>query len=290
MKLDRDHNDDFYNKKANKNYSDYPMTKYQQNHGNKSSSSSSDNKSRYDRGGGGGGSNSFHQRQGSETRSNQDLEMNRNHRDNRSQEPSSNHYKPPIGQNSSNSLRNYNPAALSRLPPNIDNLPPRLKKKYLLDAGLPEDLIDKKIADLIPQSYSNNALPMGRNNRNNRYDHQQNFSSYNKYGNQQNFDGNHNQRPITPPPSKSARSNATPPKPPPTQSSSSSTSSTRYEPIQRRDEIIKGVHNSNDTSGNFDWSEDVMNSQSLPFEVNANHNSGKFDDNNRARQRRRNRR
>jgi hypothetical protein len=264
------------------------MTKYQQNHGNKSSS---DNKSRYDRGIGGGGSVNFNQRQGSETRSNQDLEMNRNHRDNRSQEPTFNHYKPPIGQNNSNSLRafNLNPAALSRLPLNIDNLPPRLKKKQLLDAGLPEDLMDKKIADLIPQSYSNNALPIGRNNRNNRYDHQQSFPSYSKYGNQQNFDGNQNYRSITPPPSKLARSNATPSKPQLAQSSSSSTSSSRYEPIQRRDDNIKSVHNSDDI-GNFDWSEDVMSPQSLPFEVNANHNGGKFDDNSRGRQRRRNRR
>lgn len=298
MKSDRDHNDDYYTKKS-KNYSDYPMTKYQQqNHGNKSSS---DNKSRYDRGGGG----SYQQRQGSETRSSQDIEMNRNHRDNRSQEPSS-HYKPPIGQtqqSSSNSVRSLNPqiqAALARLPPNIDSLPPRLKKKQLLDAGLPEEFLDKKISDLFPQSYSNNALSIGRNNRNNRYDHQQQNFSYNKYGGnqQQNFDGNHNQRSITPPPTKSSssRSNATPPKPLPTQSSSSSTSS-RYEPIQRRDETLsnnKSVQNSSEQefSSNFDWSEDVMNTQSLPFEVNANHtnHSGKFDDNNRARQRRRNRR
>lgn len=285
---ERERSDDYYLKKG-KNYSDYSMTKYQQQtHGNKSAA---DNKTRYDRGGVGGGGGYQPSRQGSETRSNHDSEMNRNHRDiNRSQDPSSSHFKPPIAQAALQ--RPYNFASLQRLPLNIDNLPPRLKKKHLHENGLPEELADKNISELL-QSYSNhNTMSMGRNNRNNRFDHQQNFSSnYHKYGNQQqNFDGNHNQRSITPPPSKivSSRQTATPPNKFPTQSSSSS----RYDTIQRREEtsslsITKSVQD--DGSGSFDWSEDVMNSQSLPYEVNANHPS-KYDDNNRPRNRRRNRR
>lgn len=289
MKPDRERNDDYYPGKKGRNYSEYSsMTKYQPSHGNKSAI---DNKAtRYERGNVGGGYQPV--RQGSETRSNLDSEMNRNHRDNRSQDPSSSHFKPPIGQAVPQQRLSYNFAALQRLPLNIDQLPPRLKKKHILENGLPEELVEKNITELL-QFYPNNTMSMGRNNRNNRFDHQQNFSSgyHNKYGNQQqNFDGNHNQRAITPPQSKvvTSRQTATPPNKHPTQSSSSS----RYDTVQRRDEttslsITKSVQD--DGSGSFDWSEDVMNSQSLPYEVNANHPS-KYDDSNRPRNRRRNRR
>lgn len=274
MKPDRERADDYYQKKG-KSYSDYSMTKYQQNHTNKSTS---DNKMRYrdDRGGG------YQQsaRPGSETRPT-------------GPDSSSSHFKPPIGQASSSSAAAprppYNFAALQRLPLNIDNLPPRLKKKHILDLGLPEELATMSIAEVM-QQYSNSSFAMGRNNRNNRFEHQNFSSNYhnNKYDNQRaNFDGNHNQRSITPPPSKSmSRQSATPPKPPTQQQQ-------RYEgAVQRRDDASQSITKSvqdDGGSGSFDWSEDVMNSQSLPYEVNANH-PAKYDDSHRPRHRRRNRR
>lgn len=248
------------------------MTKYQQNHSNKATTS--DNKMRYrdDRVSGGGYQST---RPGSETRNSQDS--------------TSGHFKPPVG----SSRPPYNIAALQRLPPTIDTLPPRLKKKHILDAGLPEELVNKNISEILQQYSSNSMGMMGRNNRNNRFD-QPNFSSnyHSKYDNQRtssNFDGNHNQRSMTPPlASKShvSRQTATPLKPPTQQQSRYDSSN----PVQqRRDEnsITKSVQDEAG-SGSFDWSEDVLNSQSLPYEVNANHSN--YDDSNRPRHRRRNRR
>ena len=264
-------------------------------------------------------------RQGSEPRiagnnyNNQDsmknsyTNMDRN-RDTRSSEPGGgNHYeqrnKPPSGPT------RISNSAFQRLPPNIDSLPPRLKRKYLLEAGLPENLADKPI--MTEQMYSN-TLPTGRG-RNNRYDQQQqnyhqqnnyqqnNFQNNSKYNNNQNQnqggyqrdpENSYRHRSLTPPLAKGSR--------PQLQSYQNKPAPSRYSDWKPND-IQK--HDSSQTNSkttttitpsttiedtNFDWSEDVMNSQSLPPEINStssNVQQNKYDDNNRQRRnRRRNRR
>lgn len=296
MHTERDRNDDYYSKKPKK-----PDQYFQQQQQNTAGSKTE--KARYER-----SYDNRQSRQGSEPRaasgnnfSNTQDAMKNNfgnsdrNRDTRSSEPGNNHYehrnKPPSGQ------PRISNAVLQRLPPNIDSLPPRLKKKYLLEAGLSEDYMDKPIMDN-SQSYSN-TLPAGRG-RNNRYDQQsfhQNYpNSYQlKYNNNHNQgyqhdhdSNNHHHRSLTPPLAKSSRQpqqqqhQPPPPKPQPS----------RYDwktnDIQRRDEASPA---NNKTDVNFDWSEDVLNSQSLPHDVNSPANAQhKYEDNNRHRRRRRNRR
>lgn len=295
MRNDRDRNDDYYSKKSKKPdpyYQDYQQSGKQQQQ--QPGAGSKNEKARYER-----SYDNRQSRQGSEPRaasgnnnySNQDsmrsnyVNSDRN-RDTRSSEPGGNHYehrnKPPSGQ------RMGNPA-YSRLPVNIDSLPPRLKKKFLLEAGLSEDLADKPIME---QNYSN-TLPSGRG-RNHRYDNQQGFyqqsyqNSYSKYNNQnqgyqREHESNHHHRSLTPPPSKPSNQRQQQQQPPPPK---------RYEwkpnDLPRRETSPKTTID----DPNFDWSEDVLNSQSLPHEVNSSPNvqSGKYEDSNRHRRRRRNRR
>lgn len=284
MHGERDRNDDYYAKKSKKpEY--YPQQ--QQNPGSKSE------KARYER-----SYDNRQSRQGSEPRaasgnnfSNQDsmkstfVNSERN-RDTRSSEPGGgNHYdhrnKPPSGQ------QRIGNSAFQRLPMNIDSLPPRLRKKCLEEAGLSEDsLIDKPIMEMTQKSYSN-TLPSGRG-RNNRYD-QQNYhyqSNYQpKYQAQSQgyheHEPNHQHRSLTPPASKSGRLQQHQQQHKPT------TSGTRYEwkSTDRRDESSPAKSKTTTEDQNFDWSEDVMNSQSLPHDVN--NTTGKYDDNNRHRHRRR---
>lgn len=291
MHKERDRNDDYYSKKSKKPeqyYQEYQQ-KQQQIPGNKSE------KARYER-----SFDKFDNRQsrlGSEPRaagnsnfSNQDPMKNNfvnsdRNRDTRSSEPGGgNHYehrnKPPSGQPRIGNSQ--------RLPPNIDILPPRLKKKYLLEAGLPEDYTFDKPMDITQQSYSN-TLPTGRG-RNNRYDQQgyhQNYqNSYQpKYQNQyhQEHESKYHHRSLTPPLSKPARPQLQQPQKPP---------STRYDwktnDIQRRDESSPSISKTTKDDSSFDWSEDVLNSQSLPHDVNSQSNvHNKYDDNNRHRHRRR---
>lgn len=301
MQKERDRNDDYYSKKTKKPDPYYQQQQQQQNPGSKS------DKTRYER-----NYDNRQSRQGSEPRavtgnnnnssnnfSNQEsikgsfVNSDRN-RDTRSSEPgASGHYdhrsnKPPSGQ------PRISNSALQRLPPNIDSLPPRLKKKYLLEAGLPEDYADKPIMEIAQQSYSN-TLP-GRGGRNHRYDqsnyhHQSYQNSYhpkyiNKNHGYQQHDPEHNyhHRSLTPPLSKSSRpqlqQQQKPPPPP------------RYDwksnDIQRRDETSPSNSKTTKEESNFDWSEDVLNSQSLPHDVNTPVNvHNKYDDNNRHRHRRR---
>lgn len=258
----QDRNDDYYGKKSKKPDPGY----YQQQQ-----KPSSDK--RYDR--------NFN-RQGSEPRagtySNQDgmksgYNNNERNRDTRSSEPGGNHYKPPTGQARINS-------ALQRLPPNIDSLPPRLKKKVLLDAGLSEDLVDKPVMEMVQQSYSN-TLPSGRGGRNNnRYDY---HTYQNSYRNQQNYHNDYEHRSLTPPLSKASRlqqHQQQPQKPPPP------LLQPRYEwKPERREEEPK------QEDGSFDWSEEVLNSQSLPHDVNVSSGGQqKFEEGGRKNRRRRNRR
>lgn len=299
MRNERDRNDDYYAKKSKKPehyYQEYQPSKQQQQQ--QANPGSKSEKARYER--------SFENRQsrqGSEPRAasgnnnfnNQESMRSGNfvsserNRDTRSSEPGAgNHYehrnKPPSGQ------QRIGNSAFNRLPLNIDSLPPRLKKKYLLEAGLSEELADKPIME---QSYSN-TLPSGRG-RNNRYDqqgyHYQN--SYSKYNNQNQgyqheHDSNHHHRSLTPPPSK-------PNRPQQQQQQPQQQQQKRYDwkpnEIQRRDETSPANTKTTIDDQNFDWSEDVLNSQSLPHEVNSSPNvQGKYDDSSRHRRRRRNRR
>lgn len=294
MHADRDRNDDYYAKKPKKP-DQYFHPSQQQQQQQKS------DKGRYER--------TFdNRRQGSEPRagggnnnySNQDsmkstyVNSDRN-RDTRSSEPgaSGNHYeqrnKPPPGPGP-----RINNSAFLRLPLNIDSLPPRLKKKCLLDAGLPESLADKPIMqEMSQQSYSNTLPGRGRNNR---YDqqnsHHQNYhNSYQpKYNNNQGYQqhdqhDSYRHRSLTPPLAKASRPQLKQhqehkPAPP--------RSDWKPNDVQKR-ESSPPMSKISYTDSNFDWNEDVMNSQSLPPEINAKSNvqPKTYDDNNRHRHRRR---
>lgn len=298
MQKERDRNEDYYAKKTKKpDY--YQQQQQQQNPGSKPE------KARYER-----SYDNRQSRQGSEPRtvagnnnnssnnfSNQDsmksnfVNSDRN-RDTRSSEPG--HYehrnKPPSGQ------PRISNSALQRLPPNIDSLPPRLKKKFLLEAGLPEDYADKPIMDITQQSYSN-TLPSGRGGRNHRYDqqnyhhqsyqnsyHSKPYSNQNQGYQQQDHEHNYHHRSLTPPPLKPVR--------PQLQQQPKALPPSRYDwksnDIQRRDETSPSNSKTTKEDSNFDWSEDVLNSQSLPHDVNTPVNvHNKYDDNNRHRHRRR---
>lgn len=295
MQKERDRNDEYYPKKTKKP-DPYYQQQQQQNPGSKLE------KNRYDR-----SYENRQSRQGSEPRhaagnnnfSNQEpmkssfANSDRN-RDTRSSEPANSGHgyehrnKPPSGQ------PRISNSALQRLPANIDSLPPRLKRKCLLEAGLPEDYADKPIMDIAQQLYSN-TLPTGRGARN-RYE-QQNYyyqsyqnSYHQKYSNQNqgyqhhDHEPNYHNRSLTPPLSKSAR--------PQLQKQQKLPPPSRYDwksnDIQRCDETSPSNRKTTKEDSNFDWSEDVLNSQSLPHEVNTPVNvQSKYDDNNRHRHRRR---
>lgn len=292
MPTDRDKNEDYYSKKPKK-----PDQQYYQEY-QKQQAPGSKSEKRYER-----SYDNRQSRQGSEPRagninfSNQDPKMSyansERNRDTRSSEPGSGggHYehrnKPPSGQS------RINHAAFQRIPHNLDSLPPRLKKKYLLEAGLPEDYTEKPIME---QSYSN-TLPTGRG-RNNRYDqqgyHHQNYQNsyqpkYSQASKQTHHEPNYHHRSLTPPP-------ATPTGRPQLQHQHKHPPPPRYEfksnDIQRLDDSSPSKKEVFQEDTDFDWSEDVMNSQSLPHEVNSTTNvhNNKFEDNSRHRRRRRNRR
>jgi hypothetical protein len=256
-----DRNDDYYGKKGKKPDSGF----YQQK--------SSDGGKRYDR--------NFNTRQGSEPRGQANFGQdsmkgggyNDRSRDTRSSEPGGNHYKPPSGQ------PRISNAALQRLPLNIDSLPPRLKKKVLLDAGLSEDLVDKPIMEMMQQQQSySNTLPTGRGrNNNNRYDYHNNYSTYR---NQQNYHNDYEHRSLTPPLSKASRlqQHQQQPQKPPQQPQTPRQFEWKNE---RREEETKK------DDGNFDWSEDVLNSQSLPHDVNVSGGQQKYEEGGHRRHRRR---
>lgn len=307
MHSERERTDDYYSKKPKKPDPYYQEYQSKQNSQQQQTSGGKSEKARYER-----SYENRQSRQGSEPRgsananySNQDSIKNnfsssdRNRdRDTRSSEPGGGHHyehrnKPPSG------LPRISNSAFQRLPLNLESLPPRLKKKCLKDAGLPEDLTQKQIMEMTQQSYSN-TLPSGRG-RNNRYDqqnyHHQNYQS--KYNNNNQNQGYHNDqdsnfhRSITPPPSKSSRPQPQQqPKPAPS----------RYDwntnDVQRRDEssptsktpttpVARPLLTSNDDAY-FDWTDEVLNSQSLPPEVISSSTShNKPEDNNRHRHRRR---
>lgn len=299
MHSDRDRNDDYYDKKSKKPEQKYytptsqqqqQQQQQQQNPGSKHDSS----KQRYER----CFDNSNREtRQASEPRSNSgysnheknvNLSMITNDhggRDTRSVEPGGmNPYdhrnKPPSGQ-----PRIPN-SALQRLPPNIDSLPPRLKKKFLAEAGLPEEYADQNIMEMTQKSYSNTLPNRGRNNH--RYDqpnqnyHQPNYTNHYQSKYNQNFsypyDHDMNHRSLTPPPPKGRSQQKPPPARYDRKPSNEFQMTESTSPIKKDDEP-------------FSWSEEVMNSQSLPHEVNSTNAHNKaYEDNNRNRRRRRNRR
>lgn len=294
MYSERDRNDDYYNKKSKK-----PEQNYY--HGKQQQQSSAQ--------GGKADSKRYESRQTSEPRlmSNNGNNNNNNYNSSNQQDLDRNRAPkvslPPTGQ------QRINNAAFRNLPMNIDSLPPRLKRKYLKDAGLPEDLADngKPIMD----QQASFSLPFGnqggrgynqQNQPQNRYDQyhqQQNFQS--KYNNNQNHHNYHGDRPTSHHRSRSI----TPTRPPLTHqqkhqrnewkvSSNNNNNNNNAQQISQQSapqqpiEEFKNVK----AGASFDWSEDVLNSQSLPHDINSpskgderGHN--KFDDNHRHRNRRR---
>lgn len=207
-------------------------------------------------------------------------------RETRSSEPGgNNHYenrnKPPSGQ----------PrlcGSLQRLPPNIDSLPPRLKKKYLLEAGLPEDYKFDNI-DTAQLSYSN-TVPRSKSVR---YDqqgynhHSYQFSYQPKYQQNKGYQSN-NHRSLTPPTTKSTRPQSQNEQIP-SFISFNEWKTTNY--IHTHDETGKFTDGTTNDDVNFDWSEDVLNSQSFPQNIDSQSNVHiNYNDYNQHRRRRRNRR
>lgn len=179
-------------------------------------------------------------------------------RDTRSSEPYAQMPKPPIP----SGQHRINNAAFSRLPANIDILPPRLKKKYLLEAGLPENYGDKPIMDV-------NQSGRGRNNRFDQHSfHQQKYN--NSYQPKYNNQNQSYQRPVSPPPVKSVHQDRP-----------------KLQQSQPPPQMKPARYDWNEDS-NFDWNDDV-NSQSLPPEINASKSEShaKLEENNRNKHRRR---
>ncbi|KAG5684203.1 hypothetical protein PVAND_013442 [Polypedilum vanderplanki] len=194
---------------------------------------------------------------------------------------------------------NANAAAFRNLPMNIDTLPPRLKRKCLKDAGLPEELAEKSLSEFVQQSSpypTSNTLPY-RNRYDQRYEqqqqyHQQNNNNYqSKYNQNQTYhhhhhnnnergNSHHRSRSITPPPPRQQ-----------VQHQKHTPKNEWKSPNDKQhDDLMRNKVDSKDGSS-FDWSEDVLqNSQSLPYDVNQSQLSGhKYEDNNRHRHRNRRR-
>jgi hypothetical protein len=194
--------------------------------------------------------------------------------------------KPPLGP-----AQRINAAALRSLPMNIDSLPPRLKKKYLKDLGLPEELADKPIMDIAQQStYSNNTLPFGNRNRYDQY-YPQNFQNTNYQVKYRNPNYHHSERGSS---NHRSRSRSITP-PAPQQHRHQHQQPLQQQPLKlmQSKNDWKMTEKDDDTSKNkdrdnsaFDWSEDVLNSHSLPHDVNST-SQRKYDDHNRHRNRRR---
>lgn len=219
---------------------------------------------------------------------------------------------PPTGQR-------INTAAFKNLPMNIDSLPPRLKRKYLKDAGLPEELADKPIMEIQQQfayslPYVNHQGGGSGGTSHNRYNQQQRYDQYHQNSNFQskynNNNQNHHHHTYH---SQNERNTShhrsrsiTPTRPPLSTQSHQKHSmirndwkSTNNQQQQKQQQQLVEVTSPKceQETSSFDWSEDVLNnSNSLPHDVNTStsiklddrsHNS-KFDDqNHRQRNRRR---
>lgn len=292
MYSERDRNDDYYSKKSKKPEQNYYQAKQQQQQvqGSKADSSSS---KRYDS-----------QRQASEPRlmsnsgnfsyNNQDSDRNRGNDQQKggmNQQSYEHRNKPPTGPRINN-------AGFKNFPLNIDALPPRLKRKYLKECGLPEELADKPIAEIAQQSSGYSAtLPYGNRNRFDQH-RQQNFqnnnyqSKYNNNQNQTNYhynNSNNNNNSINNSERNHHRSRSiTPPSRHHQQQKQHYTPKNEWKSPNEKSQQHEEMRTKTDKDGqsSFDWSEDVMASHSLPPDVNSSRDH-KYDDNNHHRHRRR---
>lgn len=316
MYSERDRNDDYYNKKSKKPEQNYYQAKQQpQQQQQQIQGSRSDSSKRYE------------SRQASEPR----IMSNSNNNFSYNQDPDKNNYDRNRGndQKSGMNQQNYehrnkppsipriNNAGFKNLPLNIDTLPPRLKRKFLKDCGLPEELADKPLLEFAQQSsgYSS-TLPFGNRNRYDQQQHRpQNFQNNNyqsKYNNQNSnyhFNNNnnndrgndrgnnighhshHRSRSITPPrqqKQQQQQQHYTPKNDWKSPNEKSQPQQQHQQHLQQYDDLMRKTDKEGQIS--FDWSEDVMaNSQSLPPDVNnaSSRDHNKYDDNNRHRNRRR---
>jgi len=300
MYSDRDRNDDYYNKKSKKPEQNYYQAKQQQQQQQQQiQGSKSDSSKRYET------------RQASEPR----IMSNNNSNFSYNQDPDKNNYDRNRGndqkggmnqqnyehRNKPPSIPRINNAGFKNLPLNIDTLPPRLKRKFLKDCGLPEELADKPLFELAQQSsgYSS-TLPFGNRNRYDQQHRPQNFQNNNyqsKYNNQNsnyhynNDRGNernnshHRSRSITPPRQQPQKQHYTPKNE--WKSPNEKPQQQHQQHLQQHEDVMRKTDKEGQSS--FDWSEDVMaNSLSLPPDVNsASSRDQKYDDNNRHRHRRR---
>jgi hypothetical protein len=289
--------DEFYKKSKKPDQNFYHSKQQQQQQGGIKSDSSSSAAKRYE------------VRQTSESRS-----SNYSSNNNNQQERAPKMTLPPSGQQQQQQLLRINNAAFKNLPMNIDSLPPRLKRKYLKDAGLPEELADKPIIEIQQQfSYSlpyvnhqggSSSGASRYNQQPQRYDqyHNQNNSNFqSKYNNNNNQNHHHtyhsqNERNISHHRSRSI----TPTRPPLSSQLHQKQSMTRNEwksNNNHQQQHVELTPPKNEKEGSsFDWSEDVLNSHSLPHDVNTSpsskvddrsHNSKYDDQNHRQRNRRR---
>ncbi|KAL7026979.1 hypothetical protein ACKWTF_005254 [Chironomus riparius] len=302
MYSERDRNDDYYNKKSKKPEQNYYQAKQQQQQQQQQiQGSKSDSSKRYE------------SRQGSEPR----IMSNSNSNFSYNQDPDKNNYDrnrgndQKVGMNQQSyehrnkppSIPRINNAGFKNLPLNIDTLPPRLKRKFLKDCGLPEELADKPLFEFAQQSsgYSS-TLPFGNRNRYDQQHRPQNFqnnnyqskynnqnSNYNHYNNDRgndrgnNSNNHHRSRSITPPRQQPQKQHYTPKN----EWKSPNEKQQQQQQQQHYEDVIRKTDKEGQSS--FDWSEDVMaNSLSLPPDVNnASSRDHKYDDNNRHRHRRR---
>lgn len=291
MYTDRDRNDDYYNKKSKKPDQNYYHGKQQQQQPVQGSKSES--------------SKRYESRQSSEPRLMSSNSNNNNINNNYNQQDLDRNRQPKMTLPPSGQQQRINNAAFRNLPMNIDSLPPRLKRKYLKEAGLPEELADKPIMELQQQASYSNSLPFGNQggrgyNQQNRYDQyhlQQNFNQ-SKYNNNQNHHNYHNDSRAS---SHRSRS-ITPTRPPLTHQqnqhparnewkSNSNNNNHQQTTVQPNHQPAEDLKSEKDNPS-FDWSEDVLNSHSLPHDINSpargeERGQSKYDDNNRHRNRRR---
>ena len=294
MYSERDRNDDYYNKKSKKPEQNYYQAKQQQQQQQQVQGSKSDSSSKR-----------YESRQTSEPRImsssnysyNQDPDKNNYDRNRGNDQKGGMNQQNYEHRNKPPSIPRINNAGFKNLPMNIDTLPPRLKRKFLKDCGLPEELADKPLFEFAQQSsgYSSSTLPFGNRNRYDQQHRPQNFQNNNyqsKYNNQNpnyhynndrgNERGNshHRSRSITPPRQQQHYT--------PKNEWKSPNEKSQQQQQQHEDLIMRKTEKEGGQSS-FDWSEDVMaNSLSLPPDVNnASSRDHKYEDNNRHRNRRR---
>lgn len=294
MYSERDRNDDYYNKKTKKPEQNYYQAKnqqqQQQQQGNKSDSSSSSK--RYD------------------SRQSEPRVMSNNSNYSYNHDSDKNSYDRSRGSDQKGGSQSYehrnkpptgpriNSANFKNLPMNIDSLPPRLKRKFLKECGLPEELADQPIMEIAQQSAGHSSTLPYRNRYDQPHRHQnfQNNNYQSKYSNNNNQNyhynndrGNshHRSRSITPP--RQQQQQQQQPQQQQSQQKQHYTPKSEWKSPNEKQQHDDLRHRMDkDGQSSFDWCEDVMMASSLPPEVNSSTSRDqKYDDNNRHRNRRR---